>query len=139
MEGFRMKCSWALVSIMVVFLGMNAGCSSTEKVVAIQGDFSKPYESLGTIEVDRRAPRIQSRRIFGQVWEWITFGYVENISQEAYLQGLLNKKILKAAQKNHQAEAVIQMKYWPDLSSPEFPQGLIYAKGEMIRHKRFPE
>jgi len=132
-----MKYSWALMLVVVMLLGMNAGCSRTQKVVAMQGDLGKPYESLGSLEVDRKAPWIPYRRIFGQIGEWLTFGHAENISREAYLQGLLNKKILKAAKKNHQAEAVIHMQYWPDLNAKKFPQGLVYAKGEMVRYKRF--
>ena len=133
-----MKYSWALMLSVVMILGMHGGCSRVQKVVAIQGDLNPPYDSLGSIEVNRPAPRISCRRIFGQAWEWITFGRFENISQEAYLRDLLNEKILKVARKNHQAEAVIHMQYWPDLTASKFPQGRIYAKGEMIRYKRFP-
>ncbi len=132
-----MKYSWVWVLAAVMVLGMNSGCSSSQKVVAMQGDLGKSYESLGWVEVDRTVPRIQYRRIFGQLWEWITIGHVENLSREEYLQGLLDKKVLKVAKKNHEAEAVIHMQYWPDLAARKFPQGLIYAKGEMIRHKRF--
>lgn len=133
-----MKYSWFFALGLIACLGMNSGCSSSQKVVAMEGDFNQPYESLGVLEVDREVPRIQYRRVFGQLWEWITIGHAENISREDYLRGLLDKKILKAAKKNHQAEAVIFMQYWPDLTSQKFPQGRIHAKGEMVRHKRFP-
>jgi hypothetical protein len=133
-----MKRSWALALVVVMLFSMNLGCSRTQKVVALQGGISEPYESLGSIEVDRKAPMIQYRRIFGQVWEWVTFGHYENISREAYLQGLLNKKMLKVAKNDHHAEAILDAKYWPDLTAKKFPQGRIYGKGDMIRYKRFP-
>ena len=133
-----MKRSLVLTLVLMMFLGVNAGCSSVQKVVATQGGISEPYESIGVIEVDRKVPWISYRRVFGKLWEWMTFGHCENISREAYLQGLLNKKMLKAAQNNHHAEAVIHVKYWPDLTAKKFPQGLIYVKGDMVRYKRFP-
>jgi hypothetical protein len=133
-----MKRSLALGLAVLMLFSINMGCSRTQKVVVLQSGISEPYESLGSIEVDRKVPRIQYRRIFGKVWEWTTFGHCKNISQEAYLQGLLNKKMLKDARKNHHAEAVINAKYWPDLTAKKFPQGRIYAKGDMVRYKRFP-
>lgn len=136
-EGFSMKRFFALMLIGVMLLGMNSGCSGTQKVVASQGGISEPYESLGSIEVDRKAPRIQYRRISGQLWEWVTLGHYENITQEAYLQGLLDKKMIRDAKKIHHAEAVINVKYWPDLRAKKFPRGHIYGKGDMVRYKRF--
>ncbi len=133
-----MKRFSLLVMLMAVVL-ISAGCGRTQKVIATQDGFSAPHESLGGVEVSREAPMIQSKRLFGQLWQWATLGHYQNIAQEAYLQGLLNKKLIKAAKKTHQAEQVIDVKYWPELSAKKFPQGLIYAKGEMIRYKRFPE
>ena len=132
-----MKRSFVLMLALVMFFSLSAGCSSVQKVVAIQGEISEPYESIGSIEVERQAPRIPYRRIFGQVWEWVTWGHCENISREAYLQGLLNKKMLRAAKNNQNAEAVIHVEYWPDLTAKKFPRGLIYGKGDMVRYKRF--
>ncbi|MFA7255570.1 MAG: hypothetical protein WC133_05690 [Candidatus Omnitrophota bacterium] len=133
-----MKRSFVFMLAVAMLFSMSAGCSRVQKIVVTQGEISEPSEPMGSIEVQRKAPRIPYRRIFGQLWEWVTFGHCENISREAYLQGLLNKKMLKDAKNDYNAEAVIHVKYWPDLTAKKFPQGLIYAKGDMVRHKRFP-
>lgn len=133
-----MRRSFVLMLALVMVLGGGIGCSRVQKVVVTQDAISEPYESVGAVEVERKVPRIQYRRIFGKVWEWITFGHAENISREAYLQGLLNKKLLSVAKDDHTAEAVIHVKYWPDLTAKKFPQGRIYGKGDMVRYKRFP-
>lgn len=133
-----MKRSMVLMLVLVMLFSGSTGCSQAHKVIATQGGISEPSESIGSIEVERQVPRIAYRRIFGQLWEWITFGRSENISREAYLQGLLNKKMLKAAKNVYNAEAVIHTEYWPDLTEKKFPQGRVYAKGDMVRYKRFP-
>lgn len=134
-----MKRVFSLMLVVVMLFSVNAGCSRTQKVVVMQAEVSEPYETIGKIEVDRSVPRIQYRRVFGQLWEWMTFGHSDNLSSEAYLKGLLDEKMLRSAKKDYKAEAIIHAEYWPDLSAKKFPQGRIYAKGDMIRYKRFPE
>lgn len=128
-----------LMIFALIFSFISMGCSGTQKVIATQETLSVPYDSLGWVEVNRKAPRIQYRRITGQLWEWMTFGHSPNISQEVYLQGLLNEKLVKASKEIHNAEKVIHVKYWPDLNSKKFPQGLVHVRGEAIRYKRFSE
>ena len=53
------------------------------------------------------------------------------------MKRLLDGKLVKAAKKRYNAEAVVNVQYWPDLSSEKFPQGKVYARGEMVRYKRF--
>ena len=124
-----------LVLGVVVFLG--TGCSKTQKVVAIQGDLTAPYQSLGQITVDRDVPRTSLKRGIQHVGEWMTFGKYRMPTQHEYLQGFLDKKLVKIARDRHGAEAVIKVQYWPDLGSKKFAEGKAYAKGEMIRYKRF--
>lgn len=135
-----MKRSLVWMTILIVLLSVAAmGCSRTQKVIATQDGITAPYESLGFIEVNRKAPRIQCRRMFGQVWEWMTFGHSKNISEEAYLERKLDKKLIKAAKKIQKAEKVINVTYWPNLKEKKFPEGRIYARGEAIVYKRFPK
>ncbi|HNX68749.1 MAG TPA: hypothetical protein PLL75_07860 [Candidatus Omnitrophota bacterium] len=133
-----MKRSLAIMMAVSLMLGA-AGCSSTQKIAATRGEVSggKAYDSLGSVEVSLKAPCIPYRRMFGQLWEWMTFGHCHNISREDYLRGLLDKKLINAAKKGREAEEVIHVTYWPDLTTKKFPKGLVYAKGEMIRYKRF--
>ncbi len=116
-----------------------AGCSRVEKMVVTQDSKSLtiPYESLGWIQVDLKAPPVQYKRVAGQLGEWVSFGFIKNPSQEEYLQGLLNEKIRGVAKERYKAEEVINVKYWPELSANAFPEGRIGARGEMIRYRRF--
>lgn len=135
-----MKRSLVVFSMFLLVMSVVAtGCSRVQKVIATQEGMTASYESLGVLEVNRKAPSLQCKRFFGKILEWVTFGHYKNVSQEVYLQRLLDKKLIKDAKKTHHAERVINVKYWPDLKAKKFPQGLIYAKGEMVRYKRFAE
>lgn len=50
---------------------------------------------------------------------------------------MLDQKLAKKAQKQYGADAIINARYWPDLSSNQFPRGLIFVRGEMIKYKPF--
>ena len=136
-----MKRSFFSILGLMFLFGIFTGFSRVQDVVVTQDSTSItiPYDSLGWVEVNRKAPLIQYRRVAGQLVFWGSFGYFKNPSQEVYLQSLLNEKIKKAAKTRYGAEAVINVKYWPDLTAAKFPKGLIYAKGEMVRYKRFAE
>ncbi len=118
---------------------LSAGCSRTEKMLVTQEakSLTIPYDTLGWIQVDMKAPPIQYERVAGQLGEWVTFGYIDNPTQEEYLKKILDKKIREVAKERYKAEEVINVTYWPALSSKAFPNGRMGAKGEMIRYKRF--
>ena len=120
-------------------VAFSAGCSHVQEMVVTQDakSLTMPYDSLGWIQVDLKAPPIQYERVAGQLGEWVSFGYIKNPTQEEYLQKLLNKKMREVAKERYKAEEVINVKYWPELSSDAFPQGRIGARGEMIRYRRF--
>jgi hypothetical protein len=118
-----MKKSFALLCVLATALLLSAGCSRTQKVVVHPGDLTTAYEPLGTIQVEQTVPRFRLMRCFR--------------SQPEYLKGLLDKKMVKIAKARYGAEVVIKPEYWPDLASKKFPQGKVYAKGEMVRYKRF--
>lgn len=132
-----MKRSLAVMLVLSAFVLLTMGCSRTQKVISTQGDLTASYQSLGQIEIERHVPRASLKRMFQHVGEWMTFGKYEMPARSEYLQGLLDKKLVKAAKKRHGAEAVIKVQYWPDLNSEKFPSGKMYAKGEMVRYKRF--
>ena len=134
-----MNRSWRIVLGLLALAAFSAGCSHVEELVVTQDakSLTIPYDSLGWIQVDMKAPPIQYERVAGQLGAWVTFGYIKNPTQEEYLKKLLNKKIREVAKERYKAEEVINVNYWPDLSANAFPQGRIGARGEMIRYKRF--
>jgi hypothetical protein len=137
-DGDLMNYQWKTI-FSLALLVVVAGCSHVEKMVVTQDakSLTIPYESLGWIQVDLKAPPVQYKRVAGQLGEWASFGFIKNPSQEEYLQGLLNEKIRGVAKERYKAEEVINVKYWPELSAKAFPEGRIGARGEMIRYKRF--
>lgn len=135
-----------LLIVFITFAGFSrfediaeAPFTRVQGLIVTQNSMSNmiPYESLGWIEVSCKTPRIQYRRIFGQLCEWLSFGYFPNLSRESYFRRLLNAQLARIAKKNPEVQAVINTNYWPNLMARRFPQGLIHAKGEMIRYKRF--
>jgi hypothetical protein len=134
-----MKLIQSAIFCGVLLAVFSAGCSRTEQMLVTQDakSLTIPYESLGWIQVDMKAPSVQYERVAGQLGEWVSFGFIKNPTQEEYLQKMLDKKIREVAKERYKAEEVINVKYWPELSSKAFPQGRMGARGEMIRYKRF--
>lgn len=131
------RLSYSVMGLLIL-CGMLLGFTRVKGVTVVEDAASivVPYESLGWVEVSRKAPLIQYRRVGGLLVQWCSFGYFHNPSQETYLRGLLNKKLVQASQKQKGVDAIINAKYWPDLIAGQFPKGLIFAKGEMIRYRR---
>ncbi|MBU9888696.1 MAG: hypothetical protein KTQ49_02355 [Candidatus Omnitrophica bacterium] len=125
---------WGLVLLCVLSLGFSRvlGVIVTQRGASIVAS----YDSLGWVEASRKAPLIQYRRVGGTLLQWASFGYFRNPSQEVYLQGLLNKALVKAAKKTAGVDAIINTEYWPSLNAGQFPQGRIHARGEMVRFRR---
>ncbi len=123
----------------IIFAMAITGCSRMQKVIATPEGASMPYESLGVLEVKKEAPAFGASYRLQQTLSLVSFRLYEKPSQEAYFQKLLDKELVCDAKKKYGADAVIHVKYWPDLNAAKFPKGLIYAKGEMIRYKQFSE
>lgn len=123
------------VMMMVAALGvcLLTGCSPTQKVFATSGGLDAPAEALGKLEVEVDVPRVS----FRCVGEWIVFNSCTDAGRGDYLKGLLDEKLVKTAKERYGAEAVINVQYWPDLGMAKFPGGKVYAKGDMVRYKRF--
>lgn len=94
-----------------------SACARYEKVTVLETGISEdiPYESLGVLEVKRP-------------------GRISNTA----IKSALNRQLADIADERYEADAVINVEYWPDLDSTQkYPDGLVYARGQMIRYKRF--
>ena len=107
-----------LAVFLLVFIAPLAGYARTEPAQAVEGDISTPYRTIGTLEVKKRVSK-------------------SGRSGRKYRKAL-KSILLKKAVKHYGANAVIHVHYWPDPDSGSFPQGLIYARGEMVRYVHFP-
>lgn len=124
------------IQLAVFVFGLNfvfSGCAHTEKIRAVTSDASRPSEGLGTLEVFVKTnPWSPSNwGVFFKELFSLTFA---DTSYEARLKTRLVKK---AAQ--FSADEVVKVQFWPDLNSSKFPNGKVYARGEMVRYTRFPK
>ena len=127
----------ALLSLFI--LPAVSGCARVEKFQAIEGDKEIPYESLGTLEVNTKATRLNKRSFFWTSTEVMTLGFADTPGRGDHYKQILKKKLIEKAKERYGADAVIKVQYWPDPDSDSFAHGLIYARGEMVKYTRFPE
>lgn len=125
------RLNWA-ASLMVLAV-VAAGCAHKEKMNAVEGGIDWPYDLLGTEEV-----HINTNPWSPVNWGWdlreiFTLGFADT-SYPVRLQ----KALIKKAKKYGDVNQIIHVTYWPAPSNGKFPKGKIYARGEMVRYKRFP-
>ena len=120
-------------AFLVFLLAVNfTGCGHTEKVRAVTEAASKPTESLGTLEV----------HVNTNPWSITNWGYffkellTLSFGDTSY-ETRLKKKLIEDSQK-FDADQVVNVEFWPDLKMKKFPDGKAYARGEMVRYRRFP-
>jgi hypothetical protein len=126
---------YLLLALILAFIFPAMAHARTEKVRAVEGDISTPYATLGTLEVKTK---VGGRAIIsGRTVQVLTLGIL-NPTSAKYYRKKLKAKLAKKAAKHYGANAVINVHYWPDPNSRKFPQGFIYARGEMVRYIHFP-
>ncbi len=119
--------------LVFIFTASLTGCTHTEKVRAISGEVSQPFDSLGAVEV----------RISTNPWAPGNWGhffkelFTLTLADTSY-ETRLKKKLVKESNK-FKADQIVKVTFWPDLNTVKFPDGKVYARGEMIRYRRFPE
>lgn len=128
-----------LTLIAILILPAALGCARVEKFQAIEGDKDIPYESLGTLEVNTKATRLNTRSFFWTSTEVMTLGLANTPGRGDHYKEMLKSKLVDKAKQRYGADAVIKVQYWPDPDSDGFAHGLIYARGEMIKYTSFPE
>ena len=133
-----MRYNPALVSLIMV-TALSMGCARVEKVRAIEGDGSIPYETIGTLEIKEKAPLITGKGILWTGVEVATLTLAKTPSRAEQYKKSLRKTLAKKARKNYGADGVVKVEYWPDPALRSFPYGYVYARGEMIRYKKFPQ
>ena len=140
MQTSRNFVSWALFFLWPVLLSIqNLSCARVQKVVAVEGDEATRYESLGMLEVKTKADVMSPQRLGWTTVKFGTLGFARTPSRGEIYKKKLDALLADKARKHYGADRVIHVAYWPDLNSNSFPQGLIYARGEMIHYQTFPE
>lgn len=111
-------------------------CARTQNVKVTQGDVDGPYDKIGVLEVSTAAKKICP--VATCMTRVVTLGMVCPPPQGEVYRKKLDEILKKKAKHDYDAQAVIQTEYWPDLNSKSFPEGKIFARGTMIRYKKFP-
>jgi len=124
-------------SAILILIGAVAfGCARYQKIQVIEGDFDRPYKVIGSLEVKEKAEMVPD--IYRAGVELLSLGYVRYPDRGDSYKETLNRQLARKARDVYRADAVINVEYWPDPSSKDFPDGMIYARGEMIKLSKFP-
>jgi hypothetical protein len=119
---------------LLVLTTLAAGCAHKEKMIATEGGTDKPYETLGWVEVHVSTNPTKPTNWIWHLKRLFTFG-----AGDASWETRLKRNLIKKAKKHFDADQVINVTYWPDPASKVFPKARIFARGEMIHYKQFPQ
>jgi hypothetical protein len=126
-------------AFIILALSLATGCARVEKVVAVESGSEIPYISLGTLEVKERISSFEpSQMVWGGV-EVLSLSFANTPKRWEQYKKLMRRRLAELAKERYGAHAVINVVYWPDPSNSKFPEGYLYARGEMIRYQRFPQ
>jgi len=118
---------------------MALGCTRMQSVRAYENvPDQRPYVSMGTLEVNVPADSIPPSKLLWGGIELLSLTYATTPSRGDIYKSALKSKLAKIANARHDADAVINVEFWPDPASEDFPNGKVYARGEMVRYQRFP-
>lgn len=133
-----MKVSREILILIAIALGTGSSCARVERVKAMEGEKPVPYESLGILEVKEKARLLTPEGTFWTGVEIATLSFAKTPTRGTHYKKYLRRKLARIADRKYQADAVINVQYWPDPEAGGFPDGFIYARGEMIRYESFP-
>ncbi len=126
------------LALLPVFLGF--GCTHIQKVTATEGSaFEAPYTSLGTIVVRENVKDLWDHEAGNALKETATLSLAKTPDRADLYKQALVRRLIKTAKDKYGAHAVINLEFWPDPSAQSFPEGLLHARGEMIRYQEFPK
>ena len=124
------------LSILILIGAVAFGCARYQKIQVIEGDFVHPYKVIGTLEVKEKAEMVPD--VYRAGAELLSLGYLRYPDRADSYKETLNRQLARKAHDLYRADAVIKVEYWPDPSSKDFPDGMIYARGQMIQLSKFP-
>ncbi|MBI3317150.1 MAG: hypothetical protein HYZ85_04010 [Candidatus Omnitrophica bacterium] len=135
-----MKRFWVNFLALWVVMSSLSACIRTERVRAIEGSEGVlPYQSLGTLEIKQKAPYVTPGGILFTGIEVATLTFAKTPSRGDHYKRTLRAELAEVASKSYGADKVVNVEYWPDPDSGSFPDGYVYARGEMVRYHRFPK
>ena len=115
------------------------GCARVEHVKVLDAEPTQPYDSLGVLEVETPARLLGASNITYGAVEAMTLSFAKTPTFAEQYKQKLNEKLIKKARNHYNADALINVQYWPDMNQRSFPDGMIHARGEMIHYQAFPE
>jgi len=124
------------LSILILIGAVAFGCARYQKIQVLEGGFDRPYKAIGTLEVKEKAEMVPD--VYRAGLELLSLGYIRYPDRADTYKETLNRQLARKAHDLYRADAVINVKYWPEPSSKDFPDGMIYARGQMIQLTQFP-
>ncbi len=125
------KSFWIALLPCLLFI---TGCSRAGKVVAQESGASLAYESLGALVVKEKAKDLWDMEVKKVLVEAATLSMADTGTRADMFRQALSTRLAESARKKYGAHAVINVTYWPDPGGNDFPEGEIFARGEMIRY-----
>lgn len=110
------------------------GCSRAGHVTAMESGTSAAYESMGSLVVKEKAKDLWDMEAKKLLVETATLSLADTGTRADMFRQALSARLAETARKKYDAHAVINVTYWPDPSGDDFPEGEIFARGEMIRY-----
>ena len=125
-----------IAAIMVI----TAGCAKIEESRSYEdsGPNLKTYKSIGILEVKEPAQELTNQKGAWFGVEVATLSLAPTPSAGDLYKARLKAKLAHVAKERYGADAVVNVTFWPDPDSGNFPDGLIHARGDMVRYKKFP-
>ena len=127
-----------LISVFILSALVMAGCTRIERVRAIEGDMDVPYDSLGILEVKISSKPLPFSALGWGVLRILSFGRVDAPSWGEQYKSKLRAELTRKARLQYKADALVKVHYWPEPEGNFFPNGYVYARGEMIKYNKFP-
>ncbi len=110
-----------------------SGCAHERRLRAVEGDIAEPYDDMGSLEVHVSTNPWKLSNLTWNVRELFTLGFADTSFQRR-----LKHALAKKAKKHFDVDQVINVTYWPDPDGKSFPKARVFARGQMVRYKKFP-
>lgn len=133
----KLKLYAAFLPLVII---LAAGCSRSSRVIAVEtGTPDASYQSLGSLQVVENAKDLWDQEAGRFLLEASTLTLADTGERAEMFRKALKDRLAETASKKYGADAVIHVTYWPDPESESFPEGNLYARGEMIRYIQYPK
>lgn len=116
------------------------GCAKIEEPTSYDSPEPpiKTFKTIGTLEVQEPVQELTNQKSAWAGVEVLTVSLADTPTAGELYKARLKTKLASVAKEKYGADAVVNVSYWPDPESGDFPEGLVHARGDMVRYQKFP-